>query len=315
MKKRREVGDEGGGITRTGAKVREPYFEFQNRGSDVQVACGSGQRHAYDDRGRPVVAPAEGSFASGPGPKSVGWVSFKGASGPVLKGARGWAEGLSSQSPVGSGWGKVSKEHFGPLILEAHPSTFGEPAFFRAPFANVGDNVGMKQELLAVGEIGVEGASLNRLKLTDEALLDEASRYPFHHKLSLLSLGLGASSPSPFLGPVGIVMRMEGTSSGLFEAAEGARSRVPLREEMSEVFSAREGRILAPWAAGGGASGSELAIVPFGLGLESPLAERMALHLEEGEGEEGWSSSCLAKFSRCLGMLTEGFSSPSWLMF
>ena len=276
-------------------------------GGHVQVACGSGQRHAYGDRGRPVVAPTEGSFTSGPEPKSVGWVSFKGASGPVLKGARGWAEGLPSQSLVGLGWGKVSNEHFGPLILEAHPGPFGEPAFFRAPFANVGDNVGLKQELLAVGEIGVEGASLDRLKLTDEALLDEASRYPFHHKLSLLSLGLEASSPSsPFLGPVGIVMRMEGTSSGLFEAAEGARSRVPLREEMLEVFSAK-GRILAPWAAGGGASGSELAIVPFGLGLESPLAERMALHLEEGEREEGWSSSCLAKFSRCLGMLTEGF--------
>lgn len=28
---------------------------------------------------------------------------------------------------------------------------------------------------------------------------------------------------------------------------------------------------------------------------------------EEGEPSEGWSSSCLAKFSRCLGMLTEDF--------
>ena len=53
--------------------------------------------------------------------------------------------------------------------------------------------------------------------------------------------------------------------------------------------------------------GSELAIVPFGVDLESSLAETMALQLEEGEGEEGWSSSCLAKFSRCLGMPTEGF--------
>ena len=33
MKKGREVGDEGGGVRRAGAKVREPYFEFQNRGS------------------------------------------------------------------------------------------------------------------------------------------------------------------------------------------------------------------------------------------------------------------------------------------
>ncbi|RVX15844.1 hypothetical protein CK203_005809 [Vitis vinifera] len=111
-------------------------------------------------------------------------------------------------------------------------------------------------ELLAVGETDVEGASLVRLKLTDEGILDEASRYPFHHKLSLLSLGLGASSP--FLGLVGVVMGMEGNSNGLFGAAEG------------------------------GAGGSELAIVPFGLGLESPLAEMMTLHLEEGEEEEDW---------------------------
>ena len=125
---------------------------------------------------------------------------------------------------------------------------------------------------------------------------------------SLLSLGLGVSSPSsPFLRPVGVVMGMEGNSSGLFRGTEGTRSRVPLREEMSEIFSAREWWNLAPWAAGGNASGFELAIVPFGLGLESPLAEMMTLHLEEGKREEDWSSSCLAKFSHCLGMPTEGF--------
>ena len=36
---------------------------------------------------------------------------------------------------------------------------------------------------------------------------------------------------------------------------------------------------------GSGASGSELAIVPFGVDLESPLAESMALQLKEGERE------------------------------
>ncbi|RVW70195.1 Transposon TX1 uncharacterized 149 kDa protein [Vitis vinifera] len=82
-------------------------------------------------------------------------------------------------------------------------------------------------------------------------------------------MGLGVSSPStPFLGLDGAGMGNEGISSGMFGAAEGARS-------------------------GGGASGSELAIVPFGVDLESSLAESMALQLEEVEGEEGWSSSCL----------------------
>lgn len=54
-------------------------------GLDVEVACGSGQRYVDSDRGRPAIAPTEGSSASGPGPKFVGWVSFKGTSGPILK--------------------------------------------------------------------------------------------------------------------------------------------------------------------------------------------------------------------------------------
>ena len=107
MRKGCEVRDEGGGVSRAEARVREPQFEFQNRGSDVQVACGSGLKTANGVRGRPTVTLAAGSSVSGPGPKSGCWVSSKGASGPVLKGVMGWAEGLSSLSPVVSGWGKV----------------------------------------------------------------------------------------------------------------------------------------------------------------------------------------------------------------
>ena len=159
-----------------------------------------------------------------------------------------------------------------------------------------------------MGVVGDKVSSLGSLKLTDKALLNEASKYPFHLKLPILSWGLGVSSPStPFLGLDGAGMGNEGISSGMFGAAEGARSKAPLGEERLEVFSAREGWNLSPREAGGGASGSELAIVPFGVDLESSLAESMALQLEEVEGEEGWSSSCLAKFSRCLGMSTIGF--------
>ena len=85
MKKKRDVRDEGAGVTRAGAKVRELHFEFQYRGSDVQVTCGSGQRHVNGDRGKPAVALVEGSFVSGPRPKFVGWVFFQGASELVLK--------------------------------------------------------------------------------------------------------------------------------------------------------------------------------------------------------------------------------------
>ena len=153
----------------------------------------------------------------------------------------------------------------------------------------------------------VGGSSLGRLKLTDEALLDEASRYPLRHKLSLLSLGLGVSSSAPFLGLDLAMMGTKGASSGLVGSTEGARSKDLLRDELMEDFSAREGWNEPLWASLGGASVSELAIVLFGSGFESPLVERMALQQEEGESDEGWSSSCLATFNRCLGMPTEGF--------
>ena len=71
----------------------------------------------------------------------------------------------------------------------------------------------------------VGGSSLGRLKLTDEALLDEASRYPLRHKLSLLSLGLGVSSSTPFLGLDLAMMGTKGASSGLVGSTEGARSK------------------------------------------------------------------------------------------
>ena len=203
------------------------------------MACGSGLRTANSVRGRSTVTPTAGSSVSGLGPKSGCWVSLRGASGPNLKGATGWAEDLSSLSPAVSGWGKVSKEPFGPLNPEVHPSPFREPVPSKAPSEFVGNNAGLEHELLAVGDPGGKVLSLGHLKLIDEALLDEASRYALHIKLLILSLGLGVSSFStPFLGPDVAVMGNEGVSSGMFGAAEGARSKAPLREERLEVFSA-----------------------------------------------------------------------------
>ncbi|KAL6322576.1 hypothetical protein AAG906_009887 [Vitis piasezkii] len=243
-----EVMDEGGGVSHAEARVREPQVEIQKRGSDVKVACSSGRRTANSERGRTVEIHVVGSSVSGPGPKAGSWKFLKGASGPSLKDA-----------------------HLGPLR---------EPIPSRAPSESVKIFAALEQELLAMGNTGGKVSSLDRLKPTDEALLDEASRYPLHLKLPIFSLGFGVSSPStPFLGPDGVVMGKVGVSRWN----------------------------LSPRATGGGASGSELAIVPFGRGLESPLAETMALQVEKGKGEEGWSSSCLAKFSRYLGMPAVGF--------
>ncbi|RVX06959.1 hypothetical protein CK203_014939 [Vitis vinifera] len=70
-----------------------------------------------------------------------------------------------------------------------------------------------------------------------------------------------------------------GVISGLVGAVDEARSRDSPREEWPVDLSVHEDRNLSPRASSGGS----------------------------GDGEEEWSSSCLAKFSHCLGMPTVRF--------
>lgn len=93
------------------------------------------------------------------------------------------------------------------MLNKAHPSLFGGPFSSRASFELVGSAAGLEQELLAIEGANIGGSCPCRLMLTDEVLLDEASRYSLHHKRSLVSLGIGVfSSSTPFLGPVYDVM-------------------------------------------------------------------------------------------------------------
>ena len=150
--------------------------------------------------------------------------------------------------------------------------------------------------------------SLGHRKPTDDELLNEASRYPRNLKFPNFSLGCGVSSLSPpFLGSDGAVGGKGGGISGMFGAVEEERSRDSTREEWLADLSVHEDGNMSPRASGDEARGPDLAIVPFGGVLESPLVETMALQVEVGDGEEEWSSSCLAKFSHCLGMPTVGF--------
>ena len=84
-----------------------------------------------------------------------------------------------------------------------------EPVSSRVSFEAVGTlaELEQEQELLVVGSVSGMEPSLGHLKPTDDELLDEASRYPRHLKLSIFSLEFGASSPStPFMGPDGVVL-------------------------------------------------------------------------------------------------------------
>ena len=60
-------------------------------------------------------------------------------------------------------------------------------------------------------------------------------------------------------------------------------------------------------AEGFGFSGKELGAVEEVIEVSSKRAIQEALEEGEEVGTLSWSSSCLAKFSRCIGMLTEGF--------
>ena len=70
-----------------------------------------------------------------------------------------------------------------PILNKAPLSLFGRFFSYRASTKLVGGAVRLEQELLAVKEVDIRGSIPGRLKLTDKALLDEASRYPVVHNL------------------------------------------------------------------------------------------------------------------------------------
>ncbi|KAL6350127.1 hypothetical protein AAG906_004065 [Vitis piasezkii] len=83
---------------------------------------------------------------------------------------------------------------------------------------------------------------------------------------------------------------------GVSSGAEGAMGQIPLRVVRTEDVSVLSGWNEPPWGSIDSVSANELALVPVGSDFASPLEERI----------DWWSSSCLAKFSRCLGMRMKG---------
>ena len=278
-----EVRDEIGGASRAESGVREPQADFQKRKAEVKVACGNETRKADKEWGRQTDDPIVGCSGNGPGPKAGKEALLKGAGGPLTKEDAGWAEGPSSLCPKLSGWTKGREEPIGLLKPEAHLVLLREPVPSRASPESVGTLAELEQDPLVVGSVDGLEPPLGHLKPTDDALLDEASKYPRNFKLPIFSVGFGASSPSPpFLGSNGVVMGKMGVISGLVGAVDEARSRDSPREEWPVDLSVHEDRNLSPRASSGEANGPNLAIVPFGGLLESPLVETMALQVEVG---------------------------------
>ena len=114
-----------------------------------------------------------------------------------LSGGVEWAKGPIPISPVEVDLSDNSSGPLGPILNMAFTSILGKPSSSRALSEPTRGAVGMEMELLAVEDV-VTGESLpGRLKFTDEALLEEASRYLVVPKISYFSLGLQGSSFSP----------------------------------------------------------------------------------------------------------------------
>ena len=194
------------------------------------------------------------------------------------------------------GRGGGPKPTSGTGFLE-HPSSARDSA---DPAEGVG---GMEAELMVVQvEVAME-LTPHCWRVTDEALMEEASRY-YVGPISPSDLGLwGSSFSSSFWGHAEAVGVLEGLDYG----AEGELGRFEPsvgRNRAASAFGDWSGH---SWDSGDAERGDGLALVPVGEDFTSPFEKRSAYHIEEGRSEEGWSSSSLARFSQCLGMPTEGF--------
>ena len=140
---------------------------------------------------------------------------------------------------------------------------------------------------------------------TDEALMEEASRYDAGPS-PLSQLGhRGHFYPSS--SSLGGIAEAVGTSEGAIFGVEGELDCYEIRMGRNSAASA-----CGDWGghlrdSGDAERGKELALVPIGEVFMSLCEEEKACHIEEGESGEGWSTSSLARFNHCLGMPTEGF--------
>ncbi|KAL6323907.1 hypothetical protein AAG906_005904 [Vitis piasezkii] len=274
-----EVRDEGGGDSRASGSVRvvqNGKSELQARGTGEQFECGRGQGESAGAE----AAEGRRPFAGDLGPSNSG-------SGPRKD------KGYSKKA----GWG-ASKPTSGMGFVERSSSA-------RASSVPAEVEGGMESELMAVQVEAAVELTPRGWRVTDEALMEEASRY-YAGPSPLSELGhrgYSYSSSSSFWGNAEAVGASEGSAFG----AKGELGSYETRMGRNRAASA-----CGDWSghlrdSGDAERGKELALVPVGEVFMSLCEEEDACHIEEGGSGEGWSASSLARFSRCLGMPTEGF--------
>ena len=166
---------------------------------------------------------------------------------------------------------------------------FTAPAGARAREACREEVDGWTDGVLVGASQGSSFPGCNFKELTDEALKEEAARYTSSCPRDVFSFGERVLySSSSRSGWDGMIVDPVGGSDF------GGIDMDPLRMIMAD---GREAEVL-------GSSGMALGTV--GKEAEKVVGWDITEERNEG-GEQCWQSSCLARFSRCLGMPTEGF--------
>ncbi|XP_034696057.1 uncharacterized protein LOC117922136 [Vitis riparia] len=168
----------------------------------------------------------------------------------------------------------------------------------RAPDRGLGISGELEGEMIG-SQMGSRSPAVNVTEFTNEALLEEASRYSDQSFRSLSFLGKREIS-------------LSSTLSGR-DGESAAMAGVFIQSSISaEIGGAVMGPLRMIWADGREAEVLEITGREAGVFGEKPKGgtDRILLEdMEEREEEEepGWQSSSLAKFSRYIGMPTEGF--------
>ena len=148
-------------------------------------------------------------------------------------------------------------------------------------------------------QLGSSPPALNLTELTDEALMEEASKDTTSYPRALFLLGKWDFSSSSILS----------RRDGVIVATDGSRGRDCSLETVGGTDLDPLRMILADGreAEVSGFSGMANEVVEEEIKDVSERAFQEVMEEGNEAGEPCWQSSCLAKFSRCLGMPTEGF--------
>ena len=148
----------------------------------MQVECGKRYRVAAAARGRQARAVEPVSTVSGPRPRTARWEAFKENGRMGSSGAGEWDRSPNPEVSLGD----ISLRPHGPNFIKPSSSiserlSFSSKALTKPRGGGVGHG-GLEHVLLAADRELLSSC----LKLTDTALLEEASRYPADPKLSFL---------------------------------------------------------------------------------------------------------------------------------